>query len=538
MQFISNVLNTIRSWIGLVLPVFSKAGDFRRWNPWVWRVLHTLSVIAVLVLLWWLNKVFEVGYWLQLVPEAYRQFYLPAAGLLVYALLLLVYWFWRLMGEDEGEAEFPDIVAAWDEAVRKLEAAGIGLADAPLFLVLGRPEAGEDALFQAGQVGTNVRAPAGESAPLRVYAHRDAIFVTCAGASAWGRFAAMLAGDVGDAGAAPAAPAIDRTIQFGAQMGIPQEQVDEMRNLLTVREQRPLTPEEEARLRELADMAKGPAAAKRRVALGAEEQTRGTARLSFLCRLVRRDRRPWCPVNGVLVLVPWSATGSDDAAREAGTVVQRELAAARAALQLRYPVFALVSDLETARGFTEFRSSFPPEMLKSRIGQRVPLVPDMAPSEVPGLVERAALWIGQSVLPMGIVKFLRLEAAAGPAATDRHNRNLYLLLREVYTRGPRLARVLGRGMSVTEPAADPLDALPLFGGCYLGGTGKRAEEQAFVPGVYQRLMDGQSSVSWTGEALAEDARYRRRAAAGYVATAIVAVAGVLAGGWWWHSRGA
>src|SRR5262245_25472696 len=104
MQFIYNVLSTIRSWIGLVLPVFSKAGDFRRWNPWVWRILHVLCVVAVLVLLWWLNRVFEVGILLQLVREpAYRQFYLPAAGLLVYALLLLVYWFWRLMGEDEGE---------------------------------------------------------------------------------------------------------------------------------------------------------------------------------------------------------------------------------------------------------------------------------------------------------------------------------------------------------------------------------------------------------------------------------------------------
>src|SRR5688572_26792438 len=151
MQFISYVLDTIRSWVGLILPVFSKAGDFRRWNPWVWRVLHALSVLAVLVLLWWLNQRFEVGYWLRLVPEAYRQFYLPAAGFLLYALLLLVYWFWRLMGEDEGAAEFPDVAAAWAEAVRKLDAAGIGLADAPLFLVLGRPAAGEDALFQAGQ---------------------------------------------------------------------------------------------------------------------------------------------------------------------------------------------------------------------------------------------------------------------------------------------------------------------------------------------------------------------------------------------------
>src|SRR5262249_36016460 len=134
-----------------------KGCDFRRWIPWVWRVLHALSVIAVLVLLWWLNKVFEVGYWLQLVPEAFRQFYLPAAGLLVYALLLLVYWFWRLMGEDEGGAEFPDIVAAWYEAVRKLDAPGGGLVEGPPFPGLWRRRARTRCFTRARWVRTSGR---------------------------------------------------------------------------------------------------------------------------------------------------------------------------------------------------------------------------------------------------------------------------------------------------------------------------------------------------------------------------------------------
>ena len=42
----------------------------------------------------------------------------------------------------------------------KLEAKGIGLADAPMYLILGRPAAGEDALFQAAEQQVAVRAPA------------------------------------------------------------------------------------------------------------------------------------------------------------------------------------------------------------------------------------------------------------------------------------------------------------------------------------------------------------------------------------------
>jgi hypothetical protein len=236
----------------------------------------------------------------------------------------------------------------------------------------------------------------------------------------------------------------------------------------------------------------------------------------------------------MLVLVPWAATESDEASKEGAGILGRDLAAARDTLQLRYPTFALVCDLEAARGFAEFRRSFTPETLKKgRIGQRLPLVPDVAPAEVPGLLERGVQWIGQTVLPAGIVKFLRMDAPPGdprktPSAATGHNRNLYMLMNQVYQRGPRLARILGRGLpgGSGQEGAEPLDSLPLFGGCYLAGTGRAPTEQAFVPAVVQRLVDGQSSVSWTGAALAEDGRYRRWTAYGYMAMAAVVVAGL------------
>jgi hypothetical protein len=542
---IASVLGTFRLWLGLVLPVFAKAGDFRRWPPLVWQTLHVLILAGMLILMWWLNRASpQIGNNLQRVPVAYRNFFLPVLFLLVYGLSWLGYWLWRLLGEEEEAAEFPDVDTAWTEAVHRLEANGIRLEDAPLFLILGKPAAGEDALFQAAQVATTVRAPAAPEAPLRVYAHRDAIFVTCSGASAWGRFAGMLAGEVEPENpTAAAAPAIDKTMQFGESMGLAPELVDEMRQLLLQREQRDLTPEETDRLRELAEQTKGPPAATRRARMGADEQARGTARLRFLCKLIRRDRSPWCPANGLLVLVPWAATESDESAKEAVTLLQRELTATREALQLRCPVFALVSDLETARGFAEFRRSLTPEMLKSRVGQRLPLAPDLPGAEVPALWERAVEWVGSSVLPVGILKFLRLDGPASaadprktPLAAGGHNRNLYLLLREVFTRGPRLARVLARGMALGGESGDSPDALPLFGGCYLAGVGRQPQDQAFVPGVFQRLIDGQNNVSWTNQALAEDAKYRRWTALGYTIIVAVPALAALAAYWWWRQR--
>src|SRR5262249_25877531 len=50
------------------------------------------------------------------------------------------------------------------------------------------------------------------------------------------------------------------------------------------------------------------------------EVARLTARLRSLCRLVVRDRRPLCPINGVLVLVPYAATAADDDASQAAAI--------------------------------------------------------------------------------------------------------------------------------------------------------------------------------------------------------------------------
>ncbi len=53
----------------------------------------------------------------------------------------------------------------------------------------------------------------------------------------------------------------------------------------------------------------------------------------------------------------------------------------------------------------------------------------------------------------------------------------------------------------------------LFGGCYLAGTGEDSEtEQAFAPGVFARLIEMQDEVSWTDDALREDASFLRLAA--------------------------
>jgi hypothetical protein len=544
--FFSAILDGLRALVGLILPVFAEAADFRHWPKWLKVLVGLLLALGLAYLAYHVQRWTGLDSLLGDVVRDFKPFFLPALVLLVIAFSWLLYALWAVLTGDEGTAEFPDIAAAWTEATRRLSKAGLAPADAPLYLVLGRPAAGNDAMFLAAGVKDIIRTPSSGEPPLRVYAWNEAIYVTCEGSSSWGAFCTRLTGEDETAwvgGAVAPEPGAREAL------GITFEGLDpalraEMDALVRASKERDLGPAEQNRLRFLAEQAAGvaPPSARRKLGMPETQLAEAVRRLQFLCRLIRRDRRPWCPINGLVVLVPWAATETDDAVRIASGVLQRELNATRSALQLRYPTYAVVCDLETARGFAEFRSGFPAELLRQRIGQRLPLGPDVDPPSVPGVVASAVQWIGLAVLPAWIHRFLQLDhrpdPGGSPTGGSPHNRNLYRLMRAMFERAPRLAQLLSRGLPpVQGPVGDPATGLPLFAGCYLAGTGETPDGQAFVPGIFQRVTDGQDLVSWAPEATAEDARLDRLTTLGYVGIVLLLLATIVALRLWWSSVG-
>jgi hypothetical protein len=529
-----SALDGLRALVGLVLPVFADAADFRRWPTWLKVAVGLLLLAGLAYLAYHAQKWTGLDELLGDLSRPFRPYFLVALVFLVVAFAWLLAALWAALTGEEGAAEFPDIAAAWAEALRRLAAAGLGVADAPLFLVLGRPAAGTDALFLAAGVKDVIRTPTADRPPLRVYAWGEAIYVTCEGASVWGAFCAQLAGK-------------DETAWGGAEE--PNAVADpagraELEALSRAARERPLRQDEVRRLQLLAELGSAPrSAAGRRKALPEPQLAAAARRLQFLCRLVLAARRPWCPINGLVVLVPWAATETDEVARTAGGLLNRDLTAARAALRLRYPTYAVVCDLETARGFAEFRSGFPAELLRQRIGQRVPLGPDVDAQAASGVVATAVRWIGLAVLPAWIHRFLQLAHATDPTdgappGGSAHNRNLYRLMRAVFERSPRLAQILSSGLPLVQGyPGDPAAGLPLFAGCYLAATGAAPDEQAFVPGVFQRVADGQDLVSWAPEATADDARLNRLTAVGYCGIAVLLALALVALRVWWVELG-
>ncbi len=532
MLFVSFV-DHLRSLVGMVIPMFAEAADFRSWPTWV-RLLVTAIVFAVILTgLYFLNQLpYVQDHLKKYAHDLIKPYYLPMLFLLLCALSWIGYFWWKLFNATDA-AEYPDIASAWGEAVERLRANGTSVTDLPLYLVLGRPQGGDAALFLGSQQKIQFTAPKSESAPVRVFAGAGALFVTCSGASTWGKYINRLhdpdatGGDNTGTGTSDGGKTLvpDQVLQ-----GVDPKDQDEFYALIRAQSERPLTPAEEARLHELGSVMKRAGARKQlQVRVASDELAEGPRRLAYLCRLIGQERRPWCPVNGALVLVPWAALEGDDLARTAVGVLSTDLAAARTALRMVYPQYVMVCDLEQAEGFDEFRRGFTAGELRGRIGQRMPLVPDRPAGEMPAVMETVAEWIRLNVVPAFVLSRLKLEWPPEARKTARFvpnaNRKLFNFLYDLFTRSPQLARILSSGVTagVAPDAGTVAEHFPLVGGCYFAATGLDERSQAFAGGVFQRLTEQQSqdAVSWSESALREDRALGVRATALYAAAALL-----------------
>jgi hypothetical protein len=475
--------------------------------------VHVIVVTVVVVLLWFLERAFGLDQVLRSRwPVLYRA-WLPLLFLLFYALFLLGWWLWRLLGPERVEGIFPDIESAWAAAVAELRAGGIDVTEVPLFLVLGRPSGSLEQFFAASRQPFQVRhSPSLPDSPLHVYANREGVFVTCEGACLLARQADRLAelapsqGSTGDP--VPVLGEARSASSPGGEAALSGAEETAPASVLLLGEDAPAVRQRLRRPPLLRDEAG--------VALSA-------ARLRHLCRLIARDRQPYCPVNGILVLVPLAATDSPQDAGETGAVCRQDFGVARAALQTDCPRFVVLCGGERMPGFRDVVDHFPEGQNRHWVlGQHFPLVPDMTREELPAMVAGGLGWVGDTLLPVVAARLMDPDDLGA-------NVRLFRLLREGRERLRLLGRVAAHGVLGVETGP------PLLGGCYVAGTGADAAgEQAFLAGVFRRLVEHQNFVTWTDDAVREDTEYHWWTRVGYLGLAafvVVVVALVVA--WWW-----
>jgi hypothetical protein len=533
--------STALTWVvNLIFPFFEEAWTSRRVSRGVLLLLHILIVAAILVLLWYLDKhyfhIADHNVLIQVGLRPLRPFWLPILFLLIYTFCWLSWWLWKLFLPEAEVGAFPDIDRAWQIGCEVLAAAHISVRDLPLFLILGTPEDREQerSIFHGSQLIVN-QSPDNPNDPVHVYATREGIFVTCAGASALGLYARSLVGE-GPARSEQSVSLEEEEILAtlnprSSRRLDPQGAVEKMAAVLiqAEREGRPLTKAEKRELRCIYRQDNRQRSILKKPHLFDEQ----VARLEYLCRLIVRDRSPYCPINGILLMIPFAGLDSEEDASDTGMVCQRDLKTAIDTLRVHCPLIVLVCDLETAPGFTDFIQHFSQRDRLRRIGQRCHMVLEFPPSrqedngELPSarMARSLADWVCDSVVKTWVAEKFQLEKGNGALdSVVAVNSRLFLFFDELQQRNRRLGNILS---SVVTTERDPERLL--FGGCYLAGTGKE-NEQAFVRDVIRRLIESENCVYWTESARAEEASYYRWVVLGWTSLAVlvVLVAGLLA----------
>jgi type VI protein secretion system component VasK len=246
-----------------------------------------------------------------------------------------------------------------------------------------------------------------------------------------------------------------------------------------------------------------------------------TARLKHLCQLIARDRKPWCPINGLVLLIPLPGT-NDQHANDTAGICQKDVAAVREVTQMHFPSLAVLSDMEKMPGFAEFVERMPQPLRRNRLGHGFPWNPAAEPAAFPQLLEGTAERICLADLPFWIYKLFRIEPATDETVDQliEGNSRLYEFLGQLHLRQKGLGRILARAF------AQEANGKLLFGGCYLAGQ----TQQAFAAGIFQKLLapETEALVYWTDQAIAENEKYERRTGCGYLIAVAATIGAVIA----------
>jgi hypothetical protein len=401
---------------------------------------------------------------------------------------------------------FPDIERAWNQAMVELRNVGIDVREKPLFLILGRSAGPLDGLMEASGLAMRLRRVPDESdAPICLYAGDSGIFVICPGLTLAGKSAEAWLDRLNSVGFEAATPVAVSSAESGQSAG---------------EGGAPATTVTASRVR-------------RRVARSsllesAREVERTTAGLRLLCRLVARDRRPYCPVNGVLVALPFDLARSDPDTDLIAAACRQDLDTVEAVLQVGCPVLAVFTDLDREQGFGSLINGFTQEQLAESLGIDLPPIFDQPDERVAGMVEEAVRWLAFDRLPSMVHP--RWQFAPEPIP-DPANVGLYELLRNVQEGQRALSRVLVQGFY-----RGPRRHLKLAG-AYFAATGPREAERAFGPAAFRRAIGLQDHVSWTPAVIARDRVLKGRSSWGYVAIVVWLFALIAASLWLFERLG-
>ncbi len=529
--------------------------------------LHLVCMLGVIVGLGYLNHVLHLDRLLLTPFPALRNWWLPIVFVQCYGISWLAWWLVQVLTKTKQVTEYADLQRAWQRVESGLVSAGIDPRHKPLYLLLGKPAAGAATFLKAGQIDPlQIGASSSETQPFQLFATEEALFLSCDDNSLLGLQSEMLqqaerlaaerpthpqrqrrvpgietlaaidfAGDgfsptsdqqaTGNAGS-------DDSMSWGNSAGggavatatlAPPVRAVAKESLQMVESNIALLVNEAVGYNQAAILAQSgvtyqPTAQYSMPILQDAlliEQT--SARLAALCQLLATLRSPFCPLNGIVVLVPFSCTQDAALANHTGMLIDADLQTIADATLIDAPRIAVFCDLQATAGCTEMLARFPEQQRHRRLGVKFPRMAACDRSDMDSMIRSGTRWLCEQLIPPIINRLFVVEQPASGGGRDSNvgNERLFDLMETVRQRKEQVERVLRRGF---QGEAQPSE---LLRGCYFAATGRQAAtEQGFVAGILSQVVEMQDEVKWTQAAKLEDAECRWWTVMGYAGLAV------------------
>jgi IcmF-related N-terminal domain len=166
------------------------------WSKYLVRWILFLVTVGVICLVIFMVTP-KIGDLDEKLPDPFQGYRFPAwlivltLAALYLSVHLVVIWIRSrsgAKGDGSGEpARFPDQESAWDEIQIRLSNARYDAGQQKVFLLLSTAESVTASLIRSAGLQFFAQAPVDENAPIHAYATADGLFISCAGASSWGR---------------------------------------------------------------------------------------------------------------------------------------------------------------------------------------------------------------------------------------------------------------------------------------------------------------------------------------------------------------
>jgi IcmF-related N-terminal domain len=493
--------------IRLLYRWFQVLAPSAKWIPPLSRAMRVALIVLFFLLIVW-TAAFLRNWWDD--DQSGRDWfkYVGIALPFVIVIPVIVYWLVRIWMAPT-ESRFPDIDRVWQQGLAECQRNGVDLLNIPLFVVLGNPDhVRANHLVRASQLSFSVAVPDGGNPPISVFANPDSLFLFLDGCNCLSLLATGTTSAQAPAAASPIEPGmpsaplatLDPFKARPAGGPAPDSEAGPRGGHTGT-----MVMPEGAGMGDYLDRLRAGAATNiavpvaSTVQLSSQDAYDRELRLRHVLRLVKKARQVLCPINGVLTLMPFERI--ETSGEQMQVAAQKDLQVLREETGVRCPNTVVITEMEKEDGFQELIKRVGQERcLENRFGKGC---------EVWTAPEQGRLAAVAAHASGAFEDWVYMLFQEPDALKHRGNARLFRLLGRVRGRfAENLRNVLARGFGYDPQSDGQLAAEQfLFGGCYFAAAGGRPGQQAFVKGVFQKMMQQEGELEWSPAARRVDRNY-------------------------------